>query len=88
MALDLKYGQVTVEHEPGTSLNGTDEPVFVLRAQDKLAVQTIARYRNFAAQIEEEESQRSEEFFTVLDNVLEAFTDWQRENADKVKLPD
>lgn len=88
MAKDHKYGDVTVENEPGTPLNGTDEPVFILRAQDQEAMPTIARYINRYRQIEDPEAQRSEEFFTTLDEVQEAFRAWQTANRDKMKLAD
>lgn len=65
-----------------------DEPIFVLRAQDKLAVPTIARYRTFADSIEHPEDRRADEWFASLDEDTAKFTEWQRENADKVKLPD
>lgn len=40
MAVDLKYGQVTLEH--GTI--GKDEPVVVFRAQDNLLQKVLAYY--------------------------------------------
>jgi hypothetical protein len=43
MAISSKYGKVNI---PGI---GADEPVFILRAQDRLAEATIGMYRILAA---------------------------------------
>ena len=43
MAISGKYGKVSIPRI------GTDEPVFILRAQDKLAEPTIEMYRLLAA---------------------------------------
>lgn len=48
MAIDLKYGKVTLEK--GTI--GEDEPVFVLRAQDNLASKVLAVYLRFCEETE------------------------------------
>jgi hypothetical protein len=48
MAVDLKYGRVTVENTPGTPF-GEDEPVFIIRAQDKAAIDGIMGYFDAAA---------------------------------------
>lgn len=98
MAQDRKYGKVTVEHgdrvhgKPGVPLNESgDEPVFVLRAQDRLSVPTIQRYINLARQVEptrEVPDPFPPEFFEGLDSVIEDFTAWQAQYAEHVKLPD
>jgi hypothetical protein len=43
MAIDLKYGHVTIPGIPD------DEPVFILRAQDKFAEETVRYYGSAAA---------------------------------------
>jgi flavorubredoxin len=43
MAISEKYGNVTIPNI------GDDEPVFILRAQDKLAEPTIEMYRALVA---------------------------------------
>lgn len=43
MALSGKYGKVNIPNV------GEDEPVFILRAQDKLAESAIEMYRTLAA---------------------------------------
>lgn len=60
-----------------------DEPVFILRAQDKLSMPMLARYENMARQIEDGPSQ---EWFMNLGAVMHTFNDWQHEN--KTKVPD
>lgn len=44
MANDMKYGKVTTEHGKFDD----DEPVFVLRGQDVLALETLIHYREQA----------------------------------------
>ena len=92
--VDAKYGRLHL-NDPSESvapghydLPDVDEPVFVLRAQDRLAVATLARYRNLADTIERPEDRRDEEWFAGLDGVIEEFQQWQAEHGDKVKLPD
>jgi hypothetical protein len=58
-----------------------DEPVFVIRAQDELAVPIIARYRNMA-----EIAGCDGEFLSGLDGVQEQFVTWRTDN--KTKVPD
>jgi hypothetical protein len=82
MARDNKYGNISVPGIP------EDEPIFVIRAQDKLSVPTLARYRNHADAIEKPEDRRSEEWFADLDKVMEDFQAWQAEHAKQLKLPD
>lgn len=85
MPLDLKYGEVEMEKRPSTMKD--DEPVFILRAQDILALPIIARYENLyrLSQPDGFDSNASE-FLSNVRNVRIAFEDWQRNN--KSKLPD
>lgn len=82
MAKDNKYGQVSIPGVPD------DEPVFILRAQDDLALHTITRYRNTASQIEDKEKLPSNEWFAALDSVIADFGQWRQDNPDKMKIPD
>lgn len=82
MALDTKYGQIEIPGVPD------DMPVFILLAKDAFAVPTIARYRNFAAAIEDVDEQRSDEWMKGVDAEVERFSTWQAKNKDQVKLPD
>jgi hypothetical protein len=78
----------TVKHALGIP---EDEPIFVLRAQDQLSVPTIQRYSLFAARVEpttEQEQPFSQEWQDGLVAVIQAFTEWQQEHGDQVKLPD
>lgn len=92
--VDAKYGRLYLK-DPSESvapgyhgLLDDDEPVFVLRAQDDLAVHTLARYRNAASSIEDKTKLPSEEWFASLDALIEAFAEFRRENPDKIKVPD
>ena len=58
------------------------EPYFFIRGQDSLAVSTIMTYScalQAAGDIKGAREIRA---------IADAFQDWQRENKDKVKLPD
>jgi hypothetical protein len=71
MAISEKYGKISIPKI------GEDEPVFVLRAQDRLAEPTIAIYQTLA---------RSHGAF-VADSVqaqIDAFRNW----TGQKKLPD
>ncbi len=77
MAVDNKYGEIEIEGIPA------DEPVFVLRAQDRLSTPILIRYQNMATV-----GECSDEFIKGIDQAFSNFADWQIENKDKVKTPD
>lgn len=84
MALDGKYGEVTLQEN--FDLSESTEPVFVLRAQDELALQTIRDYR-FAyedAYGEDGDPNMKDQ----LERVYDVFEEWQENNKEKVKRPD
>lgn len=57
------------------------EPVFLIRAQDSLSVKAIQDYLDTARRHGAKNTGRSTE-------KLERFVKWQKENPNKVKLPD
>jgi len=71
MAVSTKYGKIDIPKI------GDDEPVFILRAQDKLAEASLENYKSLAA------SQGSPVIDT-LDKEISAFKNWQGNK----KLPD
>lgn len=71
MAVSTKYGKVDILKIGG------DEPVFILRAQDKLAEATIGMYQILAAS-------HGSKLADSLDREIEAFQRWQGAK----KLPD
>jgi hypothetical protein len=71
MALSGKYGNVNV---PAI---GADEPVFILRAQDKLAEATIEMYRLLAAS-------HGLSLAGALQKEIETFRQWKGQK----KMPD
>ena len=71
MAVSTKYGKVDIPKI------GVDEPVFVLRAQDKLAEAAIGMYRLLAAS-------HGSKLVDSLDREIGAFQKWQGAK----KLPD
>ena len=77
MALDNKYGVVLDE---GGKLP-PDEPVFVIRGRDLLAVPVIRFYA------EKAEERGSPVFGQVMD-VADAIVLWQQAHPERCKLPD
>jgi hypothetical protein len=71
MALSKKYGRIDIPKI------GEEEPVFILRAQDRLAAVTIEMYRSLAAS-------HGAPVAASLEKELEAFRNWK----GKKKLPD
>ena len=74
--IDLKYGKVRLEK--GTLHE--NEPVFVLRAQDPLAVKTIKDYLNHCVM-----HYCSEEHIRGVADARDTMQLWQLENPDKMK---
>jgi len=60
-----------------------NEPVFVVRAQDKLSIAAINMYL-LAAYF----SDMPDKQYTEIYKIHEDFEKWQKENPDKVKMPD
>jgi hypothetical protein len=71
MAVSTKYGRVDIPKIGG------DEPVFILRAQDKLAEATIGMYQLLTAS-------HGSKLADSLDREMEAFRQW----SGAKKLPD
>ncbi len=71
MAISSKYGKVNIPKI------GSDEPVFILRAQDKLAEATIGMYQILA-------DSHGSKLADSLNREIEAFRKWQGAK----KLPD
>ena len=77
MATDLKYGQVPLVGIPD------DEPIFIIRAQDKASVGAIQDYFANAEVVGVDD-----DFLVRERDVTQRFRDWQETNADRVKVPD
>jgi hypothetical protein len=71
MAVSGKYGNVPIPNV------GNDEPVFILRAQDRLALAAIEMYKLLAETSDADVASH-------LDNQIEAFRQWKgkRKNPD------
>lgn len=61
----------------------TDEPIFILRAQDDAAVETIEVYK-----VEAKTAGSSDDFIEDVDRALLEFENWRLNNADLCKVPD
>lgn len=87
MAVDAKYGLVLTEFggriygSDGVPLNESEEPVFVLRAQDVTSLKTLEAYRFIGT-----EAGVSEDQIEGVDKVIDNFRAWQ--TTHKTKLPD
>lgn len=75
MAVDRKYGRVTIEH----GSIGENEPVVVFRAQDKLLPAVLDYYQQLCAQAGSPQAHVS-----MLDETLRQVRVWQEENPVKV----
>ena len=77
MARDAKYGDVDIPGIPD------DEPVFILRGQDKCTPQVVRQYAESA-----QRSGSPTEHHASARRQADAIDEWQKENPDKVKSPD
>jgi hypothetical protein len=59
-----------------------DEPIFILRAQDKFSVETVEAYGEITCNF------CSESFDDGITSVATIFRKWQTDHPDKVKVPD
>ena len=75
MAIDTKYGRVTLEH--GTI--GEDEPVVVFRAKDALLQKVLAYYRLFCWK-----AGSPKRHLAIIDEALEIVTRWQVLHSTRV----
>lgn len=80
MAYDSKYGKIDI---PNIS---DDEPIFILRAKDKLAFTTLLEYERLA--MRRGAGDIPQQFMDNLEQVIDRFEKWAEENPDKMKLPD
>jgi hypothetical protein len=83
MAVSSKYGTVLVEIEPGNPLNNTDEPVFVLRARDKVALQCLFMYKQGALA-----AGAGPEIERGMAREFTRFNEWRQAHPELVKVPD
>ena len=75
MAIDLKYGRVTLEN----STIGEDEPIVVFRASDVLLPKVLAYYRLFCNQ-----AGSPKKHLDLIDVTQLQVLDWQKENVTRV----
>jgi len=65
-------------------VDGTDEPIFVLRAKDIFATMAIVEY----LRVVDSYAPDDHEFEESIVNILERFKTWQKENIQRVRYPD
>lgn len=78
MAIDLKYGRVTIEHGD----IGEDEPVVVFRAQDALLPKVLMYYHLFCMKAES-----PRHHLDAIVTSLERVRFWQHHNPSRVRTP-
>lgn len=65
-----------------------DEPIFIFRAQDKFSVNVLEYYRELVHDRSEIGREGLHEWEADLGSDTNDFINWQRDNRDKVKVPD
>lgn len=65
-----------------------DEPIFILRAQDKLTYPTLTRYMNYADAIEDSDERPLVDWYTRLANDVSQFAEFAATKPERMKLPD
>jgi len=74
MAYSLKYGHITTEHGDIAE----DEPVFIIRAQDKLAPEVLKHYLTMC----QREGSPHGHIIGIIENI-DVMEKWQREHFTK-----
>ena len=81
MAKNSKYGKITVELDSSSHpLNGSNEPVFLLRAQDICSLIALKAYRDQFTH------EKDAAVAAGVDAVVDDFITWQ--SAHAIKFPD
>jgi hypothetical protein len=78
MAIDNKYGKVTFEH----GSIGDDEPVFVLRGRDQLAMLAIAQYGHLC-----QAANTTDDHLGAIQEALDQFAEWTQEHIEELRKP-
>jgi len=83
MGRDVKYNGKNL-----SEIGAEDEPLFVLRAQDRLAIPTIECYRQLYAIHSQSAGRYDPLFADHVGAVISNFGRWQMRTLNAVKLPD
>lgn len=75
MAIDGKYGRVTLEH----STIGDDEPVVVMRAQDALMVDVLIFYKELCRR-----KHSPDRHLRLIEKTIATVRAWQKSNPTKI----
>ncbi len=63
-----------------------DEPIFIIRAQDKYSIDTLGEYIGLV--IARSKGADLGDWVGEVSSIGQTFVDWQKANIDKVKVPD
>lgn len=65
-----------------------DEPIFILRAQDKFSIEGLQSYRSHVLWGVRSRLQVLEEWGNEVGSIINDFKNWQRDHKEKIKVPD
>lgn len=82
MALSTKYPDVQIELPEGFTPIADDEPVFIVRGQDGLAVAALRGYVTKCAEAGVEQSH-----LNAVEAELHRWETWQASNPTRIKMP-
>lgn len=97
MGYDSKYGTVyklsdsdrgvtaSLDEAGCEEIGAHDEPLFVIRAQDKLGLSVLDHYIHLYCVLADPVDRN---FLDILETTRAEFLNWQRKNLDRVKIPD
>ena len=81
MAVDGKFGHVTLEYQPGVPIPD-DIPCFVLLARDRAALSTLIDYQHHA-----EAAGMPPVGLAMVEGAISRFAQWRRDHPDEMKTP-
>ncbi len=84
LGIERKYGKITTEK--ATSI-GENEPVFLIRAQDKVSVNALWKYLECFTKATRG-GEQNDKFIKEVEDSIKQFEAWQKKNNALVKLPD
>lgn len=65
-----------------------EEPVFILRAQDDMALHILVTYQNVHRSIEDQNVRPNQEWFDGMERVVQRFANFRTMNPEKMKVAD
>lgn len=82
-----KSNRLVIENKETGSIIPESEPIFIFRAQDQYAYQALSAYHHIVT-VAAPEYRCNDKFRVDLGQSMVRFAEWQRDNIEKVKIPD